>query len=84
VRGRIMMENKEGETWVKVFGEKALRVEEDRAALEALISRKGAEISPEMQVVICPQGKVRYQDLISVYELCMKAKMQKVGFATAS
>ena len=85
VRGRIVMEKGGGgETWVRVFGEKALGIEGDRAALEALIARKGAEISPEMQVVICPQGNVRYQDLIWVYEWCLKAQMRKVGFATAS
>jgi len=81
VRGRILMSKKEGETWVQVFGEKALRVDADREALKELIARKGAEISPEMQVVIYPQGNVRYQDLIWVYEWCLKAQMRKIAFA---
>ena len=84
VRGRIMMETRDGETWVRVFEEKALGMETDRAALQELIIRKGAAISSEMQVVIYPKGNVRYQDLIWVYEWCLKSQMRKIGFATAS
>jgi len=81
VRGRILMSKKEGETWVQVFGEKSLRIDGDREVLRELIARKGSEISPEMQVVIYPQGNVKYQDLIWVYEWCLRAQMRKVAFA---
>ena len=43
-----------------------------------------AEGRVDVQIIIQPDKKVPYQDVITVYDYCVKAKFKQVAFAPAS
>ncbi|MCL2646519.1 MAG: biopolymer transporter ExbD [Phycisphaerales bacterium] len=44
---------------------------------------KQAGLSPDVQIIIKPDGKVPYQDVITIYDYCMEAQFKQVAFAPA-
>jgi biopolymer transport protein ExbD len=48
-----------------------------------VLLQKKALLSEDVQVIIVPDKLVPYQDVITVYNDCVKAKYQQVAFAAA-
>ena len=44
---------------------------------------KQENLSPDVQIIIKPDAKVPYQDVITIYDYCMEAKFKQVAFAPA-
>jgi biopolymer transport protein ExbD len=53
-------------------------------AIADFFVQKNANLSPDVQIIIQPDKKVPYQDVITVYDYCVKAKFKQVAFAPAS
>jgi len=56
---------------------------EDLVNLAASFRERTAGMTNDVQFIIAPERNVSYQDVISVYDTCMKAKMTQVAFAPA-
>jgi len=50
------------------------------AAIEALLKKRRAGISDDVQVLIVPDKNVPYQDVITIYDLCVKLSFKQVAF----
>ena len=62
----------------------ALIDEAPMKALEDLLMSKQREMSLDAQIIIQPTSMVNYQDVITIYDACMKAKFRNVAFSTPS
>lgn len=83
-----------GETWVTCFGstfsglgkrnDKGELIDsEPKEKLERFLLEKQKDMSADAQVIIQPEKAVNYQDVITIYDACMKARFKNVAFATA-
>ncbi len=50
-------------------------------AIEARLTQRRATISDEVQVLIVPDRNVPYQDVITIYDYCVKLKFKQVAFS---
>ena len=46
-----------------------------------LLIAKRDQLSKDIQVIIAPEQNVPYQDVVTMYSLCIKAKFENVAFA---
>jgi biopolymer transport protein ExbD len=91
VRTVIQLTRVGDDTWVSAFGNSLLKMDKigDREQsqnreLAALFSEKSRTLSPDVQIIIQPERGVPYQDVITVYDSCIKAQFKQVAFAPAS
>jgi biopolymer transport protein ExbD len=91
VRVPIRVGRQAGETLVQAFGTAPLKVNAParasgpaNAQLQDLFTSRAEKLSPNTQFLICPERNVPYQDLITIYECCLKARMNHVAFTPAS
>lgn len=49
-------------------------------AIEALLARRRPSVSDEVQVLIVPDKDVPYQDVITIYDYCVKLGFKQVAF----
>ncbi|MEI8194414.1 MAG: biopolymer transporter ExbD [Phycisphaerae bacterium] len=46
-----------------------------------LLVSKRAQLNRDVQIIVAPERNVPYQDVITIYSLCLKAQYEKVTFA---
>src|ERR1051325_2312027 len=51
--------------------------------IERFFIAKAGGLGPDGQVIIQPKSDVPYQDVITIYDFCVKAKFKQVAFAPA-
>jgi biopolymer transport protein ExbD len=90
VRMNIVMHRRNDETYVTAFDATPLRMDavdspdqSHNQMIAQVLLQKKALLSEDVQVIIVPDKLVPYQDVISVYNDCVKAKYQQVAFAAA-
>ena len=60
------------------------KTEQDKnEGLAQFFDARRREMSQDVQIIIAPTNSVPYQDVISVYDACMKARFAKVAFRQA-
>lgn len=79
VRMNLELMNVGGHTKVRAFGHVA---EDMQAQLLPLLNTKRADLSDDVQLLIVPEKSVPYQDVITVYDLCVQAGFKNVAFST--
>jgi biopolymer transport protein ExbD len=91
VRSQITLVRRGDDTWVSAFGGDLLQMnrrnDRDQSLNEkiaALFSEKSRTLSPDVQIIIQPGKGVPWQDVISVYDSCIKAQFKQVAFAPAN
>ncbi len=77
-------------TLVSAFGAKPMKMnkvddldQSDNQQLSAYFQQKKKSLSDDVQVIIVPEKRVPYQDVITVYDYCTKAQFKQVAFAPA-
>jgi biopolymer transport protein ExbD len=95
VRMNIVMRRQGNDTWVSAFDSALLKMnkidDSDQADNEKILTffeqKKngvgGTPISNDVQIIIMPDRLVPYQDVITIYDYCAKAKFSQVAFAPA-
>jgi biopolymer transport protein ExbD len=91
VRLNIKLRRQGDDTWVSAFDSalmKMSKIGDPDTSLNdqigAAFANKNETLSKDVQIIIQPDKMVPYQDVITVYDYCMKAKFQQVAFAPAS
>lgn len=56
-------------------------IEDLEQQLPLTLANKQREMSPDAQIIIVPTEEVPYQDVITVYDACMKARFKNVAFS---
>ena len=84
VRMFIRLSRREDETWVAAFGEQPLKMGSPNAEIYTLFAHKAAVLSPDVQLTICPEADVPYQDIITLYDYCVGVKFRAGGFCAAA
>ena len=62
---------------VLAFGQVIRNLDRD---LPEILVQKQADMSADVQIVIQPHSDVHYQDVITVYDQCIKAQFKNVAF----
>jgi biopolymer transport protein ExbD len=91
VRLNIKVRRQGDDTWVSAFDSALLKMNKvddtdqtQNKAISEFFVQKNATLSPDVQIIIQPDKMVPYQDVITVYDYCVKAKFKQVAFAPAS
>jgi len=77
VQNKLELRKIAGETKVFAFGQ---MIEDLDKVLPAVLKEKQLTLSKDVQIIIQPEKAVKYQDVITVYEACMKAHFGNVAF----
>lgn len=77
VQDKLELKRLADKTKVFAFG---LMIEDLDKALPEILGQKQRELSKDVQIIIVPEKAVKYQDVITVYEACMKAHFTNVAF----
>lgn len=94
VRMNIVMNRRGTDTWVTAFDSmsKMNKIDDtdqsDNEKILRFFEQKkngvgGTPISNDVQIIIMPDRLVPYQDVITIYDYCAKAKFSQVAFAPA-
>jgi biopolymer transport protein ExbD len=92
VRMTIKLARQAGETWVSAFDNPLMVMDKIGAGDGAhpnndkifeILEARRKTISDEVQVLIAPDDKVPYQDVITIYDFCVKLKFKQVAFYPA-
>ena len=90
VRVNIVMQRVGDTTLVSAFGAKPMKMnkvddpdQSDDQQLSGYFQTKKKTLSDDVQVIIVPEKKVPYQDVITVYDYCTKSQFKQVAFAPA-
>ncbi len=85
-RAEIEIKKDGQDIWVAAFGN-VMKMDRPGAganeAILALFESKKAGLSDDVQIIIRPQRLVRYQDVVTIYDFCIKARFRQVTFAPA-
>jgi biopolymer transport protein ExbD len=91
VRLQIKVRRNGDDTWVSAFDSALMKMnkindtdQSQNLAIAEFFTQKNAGLSPDVQIIIQPDKQVPYQDVITVYDYCVKAKFKQVAFAPAS
>jgi len=91
VRLNIKIRRQGDDTWVGAFDTALLKMnkldDKDQTQNEGIrdfFVEKNKTLSPDVQIIIQPDKMVPFQDVITVYDYCVKAKFKQVAFAPAS
>jgi biopolymer transport protein ExbD len=86
----ITLRRQGDDTWVSAGDTAPMQMNKiddtDQANNEAIFARlaeRRKNISDDVQVLIVPEGKVPYQDVITVYDFCTKLQFKQVAFYPA-
>lgn len=90
VRMNIVVHRQGDETFVTAFDATPLRMDpldspdqsHNQVIADTLLAKK-QRLSDDVQVIIVPDKLVPYQDVITIYNDCVRAKYQQVAFAAA-
>lgn len=77
VQDKLELRKIAGQTKVFAFG---AMIEDLDKALPEFLTQKHGELSKDVQLIIVPDKAVRYQDVLTVYEGCIKARFENVAF----
>ena len=87
VRMTIKLTRQAGETWVSAFDSPNMQMdkvgEESRPNNQKIydvLAARRRTISDDVQVLIVPDEKVPYQDVITIYDFCVKLQFKQVAF----
>lgn len=90
VRMNIVMTRRNDVTYVKAFDADPIKMEgiddPDQSGNQLIaqaLQLKKAHLSDDVQVIIVPEKMVPYQDVITVYNDCVRARYKQVAFAAA-
>jgi biopolymer transport protein ExbD len=90
VRTAIKLAREGADTWVSAFDRPMMKMnrrsdreQSQNRELAAFFLEKGRTLSPDVQIMIYPEKGVPYQDVITVYDCCIKAGFRQVAFAPA-
>ncbi len=90
VRINILVRRQGEETFVSAFNSPLLRIspvdekdQGDSQRIAAFFEQKKKTLSDDVQIIIIPEKQVPYQDVITVYDDCTRAKFKQVAFAPA-
>ncbi len=90
VRVNIVMQRVGDSTLVSAFGAQPIKMnkvndpdQSDNQQLSGYFQAKKKSLSDDVQVIIVPEKRVPYQDVITVYDYCTKAQFKQVAFAPA-
>jgi len=90
VRVNIFLRRQGDDTLVSAFDSKLLKMDniDDRDQSEnrqiaAFFEQKKKTLSDDVQIIIVPEKRVPYQDVITIYDYCTKAQFKQVAFAPA-
>ena len=90
VRMNIVLRRQGAATWVSAFDSKLLKMnavddadQSDNQQIAAYFEQKKKTLSDDVQIIIIPDKQVPYQDVITIYDDCTKAKFKEVAFAPA-
>ncbi len=90
VRMNIVLKREGGDTWVSAFDSALLKMnkiddidQSSNTTIREYFEQKKAGISDSVQIIVSPDRLVPYQDVITIYDYCMKAHFKQVAFAPA-
>ncbi len=90
VRMNILMKRQGDATFVSAFNSELLKMDavddkdqSDSLRIAGFLDQKKKTLSDDVQIIIYPDKQVPYQDVITVYDDCMRAKFKQVAFAQA-
>ncbi len=90
VRMNITLRRQGNDTWVSAFDSPLMQMnkldDQDQASNQEIMARLAGRrktISDDVQVLIVPEGKVPYQDVITIYDYCTKLQFKQVAFYPA-
>ena len=92
VRGTLVLHRQpSGQTTLSAFDSAPMTMSKiddlDQSASLAILSfleqKKRSGMSDDVQLIIMPDRLVPYQDVITIYDYCIKAKFTQVAFAPA-
>jgi len=90
VRMNIKLTRQGNETWVSAFNSPLMKMnhvddkdQADNDTIFAELTQKRKSISDEVQVLIVPESRVPYQDVITLYDFCTKLQFKQVAFYPA-
>jgi biopolymer transport protein ExbD len=86
----IVLKRQGENTWVSAGDTAPMQMNKlddlDQSNNEGIFNRlaeRRKSISDDVQVLIVPEGKVPYQDVITVYDYCTKLQFKQVAFYPA-
>lgn len=90
VRMNILLKRQENATYVSAFDSSLLKMnnidesdQSDSRRIATFLEQKKKTLSDDVQIIIIPDKQVPYQDVITVYDDCTRAKFKQVAFAPA-
>jgi len=83
VRNYIQLKRLGDETVASAFGAAptADLVTDAPSSLVGLLRTKSGQLSKDVQIIIAPEPRVPYKDVIAVYDACIGAHFEHVAFA---
>ena len=86
----IQLKRSGGKTWFTAAGAPPMPMDAldaptqpNDAAIAQVLAAKKSKLSDDVQVIIIPDKDVPYQDVITVYDSCVKAQYKQVAFSPA-
>lgn len=90
VRMNILLRRQGDDTLVSAFDSKLLKMDPldapdqaDNETIAKYLEQKKQTLSDDVQIIIIPDKQVPYQDVITIYDDCTRAKFKQVAFAPA-
>jgi biopolymer transport protein ExbD len=88
VRMNIKLVRQGDDTFVSAFDWKPMKMDkvddtdqsQNQQVVEGFVA-KNQTLSPDVQIIIQPGANVPYQDVITIYDACVKAHFKQVAFA---
>jgi biopolymer transport protein ExbD len=83
VRNYIQLKRLGDQTVASAFGAPGTAdlVSDTASGLPGLLKAKGQQLSKDVQIIIAPENRVPYKDVIAVYDACIAAHFEHVAFA---
>jgi biopolymer transport protein ExbD len=86
----ILLRRQGDATYVSAFDSKLLKMDglndpdqSSNRQILAYFQEKKKSLSDDVQLIIFPDKQVPYQDVITIYDFCTKARFKQVAFAPA-
>ena len=90
VRMNITLRRQGNDTWVSAFDSPLMQMNKiddtthaNNDAIFARLAERRKTISDDVQVLIVPEGRVPYQDVITLYDFCTRLAFKQVAFYPA-
>jgi biopolymer transport protein ExbD len=90
VRLFIKMSRQGDNTFVSAFDSALLQMnkvddidQKQNDEIKGFFKSKNQTLSPDVQIIIQPKADVPYQDVITIYDYCVRAQFKQVAFAPA-